>query len=328
MTIIATELNWYMSKVVSNATTNGGRISLNKITSALSNYWWPNLTVSELISGITRYRKSFLRINNPNNDVASSVQIWLWKPTPGADQLYLFKGTQTDIQSNISSPTLYGAGILETSVSVSGTELRVTVEDPAKVIFRDGETLRISDETIVGTSGNAEFVVVSGTPTFNGSVAIITLATGVTHAYTSGVTWVSSVIESSNVVGTVSNKVVTSTSGTFNESLVTVSSLGSLYQQVTLTFTSASAFIATSDEVTLTPATGSINSEFSVTNVAVGATYFVIPSTCWGGTFEAGDTVVFNTTPPAIPIWEQNIVPSSSPAINSQTRYLVTLVNS
>lgn len=327
MAIISTELNWYMSKVVSFAATNGGRISLNKITNNLANYWWPNISLSELASGAARRRKSFLRIDNPNDEVASSVQIWLWKPTPGADQLYLFNGTQTDIQSDITTPDLFGAGILETSVSASGTELRVTVEDPTKIIFRDGETLRISDETTVGESGNAEFVVVSGTPTFEGSVAVITLAAGLVNSYVDDVTWVSSIIEKTNITGSVISPTVTSIAGTFDDSLVTVSNLGSLYQQITLTFTGSSDFVATSDEVGFS-VEGSINSEFAINNVSVGATYFVIPSSCWGGTFQNGDIVTFITVPPAVPIWEQNYIPSGSPAINSQTRAIVTRVTS
>jgi hypothetical protein len=121
---------------------------------------------------------------------------------------------------------------------------------------------------------------------------------------------------------------VTSVAGTFAEANMAVGNLGSLYQTLTFTFTSATTFTVTSDEVTLLPNTGSISSTYAPTNVPVGASYFSVPPTCWGGTFALGNTVVITTVPPCIPVWEKRIVDSGSSAIASQTRTLMAFVES
>jgi hypothetical protein len=174
----------------------------------------------------------------------------------GSDRLYLFAGTQTDLQSDISSPDLYGAGKLDASVLAGVSEIDVLVEHGATTIFRAGGLIRISDQTSVGSGGNAEYKVIdTGGVSVAGDVVTLTLTSALANDYSSTNTFVSSIYETAEVKGSAGNKVVTSTLGTFDETLVTVGNLGSLYQTVTLTFTSATAFTATSDEITFTART-------------------------------------------------------------------------
>ena len=135
-------------------------------------------------------------------------------------------------------------------------------------------------------------------------------------------------LNTATVACTTASKVVTSTLGTFAEASMTVGNIGSIYQVVTFTFTSATAFNVTSDEVTFSPSSGTINSTYAPTNVGVGAAYFSVPPACWGGTFANGDTVVITTIPASVPIWEKRVVPSSAAAIASQTRTLMCFVES
>lgn len=328
MAIVGNELKCYQSAVVNDTASNGGRISTTLITSGVSNSWWPNITPAQLTSGATQYRKSFVRVDNANNDVGYNLRVGLFRPTPGDDRLYLFAGTQTDIQSSISSPNLYGCGKLDTSVLAGATSIDVLVEHGATSIFRNGGLIRISDETSVGTDGNAEYKVISGTPSVAGDVVTIGLTTALSNDYSNTNTYVSSMIEQATVTGDTTGKVVTSTAGTFDEESMTVGNLGSIYQVVTFTFTSATAFNVTSDEVTFSPASGVISSTYAPTHVAVGASYFSVPSACWGGTFANGDTVVITTIPPALPIWEQRVIPAGASAISSQTRTLMMFIES
>ncbi len=334
MAIVGNELKFYQSKVVNDTTSNGGRISTNVITSGLSNSWWPNFTEAQLASGATQWRKSFLRIDNANNDIGYNVRVCLQKPTTGADMLYFAKGTQTDIQSGTGSLALYGSGKLDASVLTGASTITVLLEDPSDTIFRADDLVRISNQvlSVVGgvvtvTSGNAEVKVIDSVSVV-GSVATIILTSAVSYDFSATNTYVSSMIEEATLTGTTTGKTVTSTIGTFAEANMTVGNLGSLYQVVTLTFTSATGFTATSDEVTFSPATGSISSTYAPTNVAVGASYFSIPPACFGGTFAQGDTVVITTIPPCIPVWEKRIVPQESSAIASQTRTLMAFVES
>jgi hypothetical protein len=81
MAIVGTDLKFYQSKVVNDTNSNGGRISTNEVVSGQSNSWWPNLTEAQLASGLTQYRKSFLRVNNAANETGYNARIGLFKPT-------------------------------------------------------------------------------------------------------------------------------------------------------------------------------------------------------------------------------------------------------
>lgn len=89
--------------------------------------------------------------------------------------------------------------------------------------------IRISSESAIGV-GNAEYATISGTPSIVGDVVTITISGPLQNSYSPTTTFVSSVIETSSVIGTTTNKVVTSVSGTFNEANMVVGSLGSIYQ--------------------------------------------------------------------------------------------------
>lgn len=326
MAIIGNELNLYQPKVVNDTASNGGRISTTLITSGLANTWWPNVTETQLTSGIIQWRKSFLRVDNSANETASSLKIGLWRPTVGSDQLYLAKGTQTNIQSEFGSPDLYGSGTLDSPVLTGANTFDVLVEDGTVIIFRDGDIVRISSETSLGV-GTAEVHTINGTPTVNGDVVTIVIDGVLANDYSSTDTYVSSLIEETDVKTSVINKTVTSTAGVFNENLMIVGNLGSIYQILTFTFTSATAFVVSSDEG-ITLAGGTIGSTYAPTNMAVGASYCSVSPSCWGGTFVAGDTVVLTTVPPCVPILEKRVIQPGSTAFNSQSRILTFFVES
>lgn len=334
MAIAGTELKWYQSKVVNDTTSNGGRISTTVIPSGSSNSWWPNFTEAQLATGATQWRKSFLRIDNATNDIGYNLRIGLQKPTPGADKLYLAKGTHTDIQSGTGSLELYGCGNLNANVVTGAVSITVSLEDASVTIFRVGDLIRISDQVLTVAagvvtivSGNAEIKTID-TVSVTGSVATITFLSALSYDFSTTGTTVSSLITESTVTGTTTSKTVTSVAGTFAEENMVVGNLGSIYQVLTFTFSSATAFTVTSDEVTFSPNTGTISSTYAPTNVGVGASYFSVPPSCWGGTYTSGDTVVITTIPACVPVWEKRIIPSGSSAVSSQTRSLYTSIDS
>lgn len=334
MAILGNELKFYQSKVVNETSTNGGRISTTLIPSGQSNAWWPNYTEAQLASGVSQYRKSFLRIDNANNDIGYNVRIGLQVPTAGNDMLYISKGTQIDTQADVAALDWYGAAKLDASVLTGVSTITVLLEDTAVEIFRAGDLVRISNQVlsvvngvVTVVSGNAEVKEIDSV-TVEGSVATIVLTGAISYDFSATNTYVSSLIAEATVTGTTASKVVTSVAGTFDATQMVVGNLGSIYQVVTLTFTSATAFTATSDEVTFSPNTGSIASTYAPTNVGVGASYFSIPPACWGGTFAAGNTVVITTVPPCVPVWENRVLDADSSAIASQTRTLMVFVES
>lgn len=328
MAITSAELNYYRSKTVNDTNSNGGRISTTEQLSGLTNSWWPNFTDTQLSTGGTWWRKGFLRIDNASDDVAYNVRIGLWKAMPEDDSMYLAEGTQTDIQSDLAAPDLYGAGALTNSVTAGDDEIDVTVDDGTVINFRDGDLIRISDQATVGGAGNAEYHYIDGDPVIVGDVVTITLATQLANDYSNADTFVSCIIEAGTVTGTTTDKSVTSASGTFDATKMTVGNLGSIYQVVTFTFTSATAFTVTSDEVVFSPNTGTILATYAPTNVPVGASYFSVPATAWGGVWADGDTLEITTVPPCVPIWEKRVLPAASSSVSLETRTLMFFAES
>lgn len=327
MAIQNSEVHWYQSKVVNDTASNGGRIS-TILVPVTRNGWFPIIDDAELVAGSNKYRKSFLRIDNPANETAYNVRVGIQKPTPGSDRYYLAKGTQIDVQSSWSSLAWYGSGKLDQNVVASATEVKVLVEDGTLIIFRDGDLIRISDQTVVGGAGNAEFATISGTPSVLGDVVTLTLSTGLVNGYSATNTYVSSMITEASIASATSGKVITSSQGTFDATKMVVGNLGSIYQTLTFTFTSATAFTVTSDEVTFSPSTGTINSTYAPTHVAVGSAYFSIPASAWGGTWAQNDTLVIVTVPPALPIVERRVIPASATPISLQSITIMSFVAS
>lgn len=121
MAIQSSEINLYQSQVVNFTNSNGGKISTTVIQPGLSNTWWPVVSEAQLISGAVQWRKSFVRIDNAQNTPGTNLRVSLWKPTAAEDVIYLASGTQTDIQSDITTPDLFGAGTLNSNITASVT---------------------------------------------------------------------------------------------------------------------------------------------------------------------------------------------------------------
>jgi hypothetical protein len=326
MAVVGSELVYYASAVVNDTASNGGRISANEVVSGSSNVFWPNVPEGDLSAGVTQWRKGFVRVDNAANETASVLRVGLWRPTPGDDVLYLALGTQTNIQSAFGSPDLYGVGQLNAPVTTGANEITVLVEDGAVPIFRDGGLIRISNETGLGTGGTAEVHTINGVPSVSGEEVTITLTGTLANDYSSTNTYVASLIHQTAVKGSTTGKSITG-SGTFAEANMTVGNLGSIYQVLTFTFTSATAFTVSSDAGVTLPG-GTIDSTYAPPNVSKGASYFSIPATCWGGTWANGNTLVITTVPPAVPILEKRVVPASATAFGSQSRGLMFFVES
>lgn len=328
MSIENSELKVYRAAVNDDTSSNGGRMTTTLEADNLYNSVWKNITGGQRSTGATQYRKFAYKADNAANIAMQNVRVGMEFPTAGPDRIFCFAGTQTDIQSGISSPTLYGAAALNANVSTGATTITVLLEDPATTIFRNGDLIRISDMASVTGAGNEEFVRVSGTPTIVSSVATITLATPLVNGYSASATYVSSLIEFGDVAaGVVGTPTVTSAAGTFDKTKLTVQNIGGLYQVLTFTFSSATAFTCSGDTLG-SLGSGTISGTFAPTNPAFGSAYFSLLSSAWGGTFAAGDTVVVTITPCSVMWWEKRVVPAGAGTIPTQTTYRMIFAES
>ena len=323
MAVQSTDIKAYRSATLNDTSSNGGRMSSTQEVSGSSNSLWPDVPESERTAGSTKYRKLFHKVEASSNSPLYNTRIGLMSPTPGDDKLVLFAGTQTDTQGQISNPTLYGAGLLHTTVNAGASQLAVQVEDGTQILYRDSSLLRVSDKTsITDPNGNEEFVHITGTPSVVGSIVTMNLSSQLQHGYADTVTYVSSLIEVGTLQTALSNVVVTSSNGTFTSANVGLYNVGGVYQLWTVTFTSATNYNVAGDVIG-SVGNGNISSTFSPTNSAFGTPYFSLYSTVWGGTFATNDTVTFITSPAATAVWERRIVPAGAGSIQSQTRTLM-----
>lgn len=326
MPILDAEIKTYRSSTVNDTTANGGPISMIEEASGLSSSLWPNVSKSQRAAGVTQYRKLFWKIEDSENLEATGVNIGLWQPTTSADRMYLFSGTEDDTQADIGTPDLFGAGKLYATATSGDTSIQVTLDDISVSVFRDEMLIRISDKTIESgawsVTGNEEFVRVDGTPTVSGSVLTIPLDTALENGYGTSNTYVTGLIEIPSIKADVGTATVTSVSGTFDKTKVVPQNVGGLTHTLTFTFTSATAFTCTSDlygEI----GTGNRASTFAPTNNILGSAHVSIPSTCWGGTFVTGNTVVLELKAAAFGLWMKRVIPAGASPIGSVTRTIM-----
>jgi len=121
---------------------------------------------------------------------------------------------------------------------------------------------------------------------------------------------VAAYLDLGTVASSHSTPVKTSPLGTFTDNIVDYD-LGATYDTFTVTFSSATAFtVAGATEGTI--GSGTISTVFKVAHW--GSYYFEIPTSCWGGTWANGDTLVFIAYPSAKGIWFKEVVAASTAA--------------
>lgn len=340
MTIQASELKRKKSLVVTDTDSNGGRMDNNSnVVSGVTNNVWPSVFKTERQAGSTKYRKTFFKVENDADETLFYPQIWMDVPTPGEDWIIFFLGTQSDIQSAITgSEDCYGCAPLKTNVSAGVSSFTVTVEDStlatgaADEIFRDGDTIRITNkDTPSSVSGTEELHVIDGTPSVVGNDVSITIVGSLANDYniddfTYG-TRVMSVLEVPDVVSSV-DSVVSSTAGDgdYDDTTYPVlpDNIGTIDQEVTLTFTDSTNFTAASNVPGVSLLNGSISSDYAPQNPnASNKPYFTLDKDGWTGTWALGDTLTITTTPASIPIWEKRVIPAGASSLTGNRTVMV-----
>lgn len=337
MTIQDNEIQMYKSEVVSEDGTNGGRIDNDaQVISGVVSNVWPVVYKAERDAGGTKYRKTFWKVSNDDDETLLSAQVWIDIITQADDWVVFFAATQTNTASGIvGTEAKYGCGTLNSNISSGASSIVVAVEDESlatgnDAIFRVGDNIRITNkDTPSSLTGTEELIEISSVSNV-GVLVTIGLATNTTNAYntddnTYG-TRVMSVYEPGDIATSVDTYVVTTAGdGDFDDSTypVTGDNIATIEQTVTLTFSNSTDFVATSNVSGISLGTGSTASDFSPSNPDYTKPYFTVPSDGWTGTWASGDTLVFTTHPATIPIWQKRVVPAGSSSLSGNRTVLV-----
>jgi hypothetical protein len=328
MPVIASEIKWYKSASVNNTGSNGGRMSNSESTSEVKNNIFPDASQAERTAGSILYRKMFVKNTNAANLAAQNPKFFEENYTAGQDAISFFPGTQTDLQSDITgAERRYGCGQLAVDASATDTVIEVTLEDENAEVYQDGDTIRISDKTDIDDgAGNEEYATISGAPVYDAYGGVtITLAAGLANDYLAAGTRVDSVYEPADIETVIGAAAVTSAAGTFDDTTYPIlgDNKGTIEQNWTLTFTSGSAFTVAGDTIGSVGA-GAIGADFAPNNPATGTPYFTIDHLAFGGTFIAGDTIIFAASPASVPLWYRRDIPAGSSA-QTNDRVIVAL---
>lgn len=328
MSILDSELLMFKSLVVNDTTSNGGKLdNTAQVTTGVVNNVWPSVFKAERLAGSTKYRKTFLKVQNDDDLTLYYPQLWLDIITPGDDWLTFFPATQIDTQNGITGAELhYGCASLQADVSAASSTFTVTVEDVSLItggadeIFRDGDTIRITDKVDpTSGSGNEEEHTISGIPTNSGNDVTITITGTLSNAFTTlANTRVMSVYEPVDTVSNWDNWVETAVgTGTYDEATtgnVVADNIGSIEETYELKFTDATHFTVR-DAALNVIGSGDTGTDFIPLNADNSKPLFAILFAGWAGTWTTDDTIDFQTHPAAIPIWQKRVVPPAAASL-------------
>lgn len=332
MAVLDSELLMLASLVVSNETTNGGRMDNNSsISTGVANNVWDDVFEADRTAGVIHWRKTFFKVANDDDDDLSNPRVWIDVLTPGDDYVCFYEGSQTDTQgtagAGITGTDAYGCSSLNTNVVATDTTIVVDVEHVdlatgANVIFRIGDTIRITNkDTPTSGTGTQEFHTLTGVSNVDTVITLTIGAPGLANAYnTSDNTYgtrVMTVYEPANVTGSVDNYSYTG-SGSFNSGSypVNVDNIGTVEQEITITFSSATVFTAVSDVagISLTGDTLVTDDTWEPNNPDVSKPFLSMEHNGFSGV-ATSDELVFETHPASFAIWQKRRIPAGSTSL-------------
>lgn len=325
MAIQSSEIKFYKAYVNNDTSSNGGRMSNSVISSGVRNAVFPNVSEAERTSGVTRWRKLFVKIANDDDLTFANGKTMLTSTTGSDDYMVIAAGNDYNVYSAIGTPRIYGCGVLNANVSAAATSITVAIEGADSTAWNNLNIFNTStaDNIIRITDGtHAEiFENVSASKTDNVYTLTLNAGDALGNSYLTTNTYISSILNAGDVKCSFDSVVVTSTAGTFNYTNfpILLDNIGTVYDTWTLTFINATTYTITGLSEGLLASGGNISSNASPTNPNFAKKYMTIQSGAFGGTFATNDTVVFKTYPATIPIWMREIVPAGSASYANNT---------
>ncbi len=319
MPVLSSELRFHRAATASDAAANGGRMTNAELPDNVKNALFPDVTEAERAAGLARWRKLYVKNANADNLSLGQVGVCLARPASGDPRVTLCAGTQTDTQADLSSPVEYGAAALEADVAAGATSFAVLLEHQSQAIFRDNATIRI------GTDSQGEYFA-GVSVSQDGTRVTIQLADGhaLATSYSAASAAVASVHEAGDLEPGFSGWSETSVEGVYDESTypVELDNQACVQDAWTIVFTSATAF-SCSGAATGALAPGSTDADYAPTNPDFGRPYFTLRAAGWSGTWASGNTLIFTTSPAALPLWLKQVTPAGAAATASSAWRLV-----
>jgi hypothetical protein len=171
MTVSANDIKFRKSAIQTDTDANGGRRGMVEVVSGARHALFPRVTKSQRESGLIRYRKQFFCNENPDDEAAYGVLVYLMRPSNAGDRFYLAKGTQRDVQAqfkrktdiNTYAATRYartwvGCGVLETALTGGENQIQLAMESNDFQFPNDGY-LYLANNTMKNQTVDADVKV-------------------------------------------------------------------------------------------------------------------------------------------------------------------------
>lgn len=315
--MLSSHIKRYKSRLVNSGDTNGERISNNEIQSGVRNNLYPPISAADRAAGVSYPRKHFFKFASPTDEEVAIATFFLGKPTSLTDsKAYFWVGTQRDQQSDITgSERKYATGTLTADIVAGATSLGIDFE-PGLValnIVQAGDKLVITNNSVI------DFVTVD-TVTPTGDHLDITLTAGCEFDHLAADSYVGSCHVATNVKADYDSFVVTSASGTYDDTTypVSLSSIGTDEETITITKGTGNVFTVLSD-VRGALAAGDTTVDYAPTNPDNLEPLFTLLAAGWGGTWAEGDTITLKIHPCAVAHWINYDVSTGATQTGSDT---------
>jgi len=294
------------AEIITDDSINGGRANFaSEVISGVKFNLLPRVTSTERDNGITRYRKAFIANANQLGETAYGASVAISSPGNGEDRFYIKAGTDADTQHDLTADGWTGCGTLAYTASAGDTSIQVMFKANDYTI-PEGALLLLKDEL-----GNSVNIRTTTEPCvqWNGDIATIQLENQLPDGYPAYSTSVGVMIEVGDLEPTLTDTAISSTEGTFDETVVTLYNDGTEYDTFSVTFDSSFSF-QTAGINSGALASGTTGSPYEPLNPKTNKPYFSIPTASWAGIFEAGNTVTFTTHPACKGFWIKEAVPA------------------
>lgn len=321
MSILSTDLQTIRAAgVSSDPAGNGGRPGTVLMPQSAKNNAFPDVDDALLETGGSRWRKLFLVNLNAENLEGLSPEVLIDSPPTDGDFALFCAGDWDEYESALTgNETIYSSALLSADAAAGATSITVTLGNAALApMLSAGRRILISTRTLywqtTSTAGAEEYCTCQSV-SISGTQATITLSSPLTNAYaTANKARISTVYQPGGEVKPTITNWAESGSGHYDAASypVLLNNRGTIRQNWTITYTSATAFELRGDTLGLlgTYQTTADASPPNTNAYAGGQPYFVLPAGGHGAEHAAGDTITFRTYPAAIPIWVKQVFPA------------------
>lgn len=329
---------------------NGRMSGTDLVTSGALQNVFPHVTSAQRTAGLRDAYKTFWKVADDSDGTLLDPYIMHDAPTLSAtDFVVMFEMSQRETIASISglldaSPSdgraKYGTAYLAENITAGASTIVVNVKNAAlasgnDAIFRNGGKILLTDKaTADASTGNAEVLAISGAPVVDGLEVTITVSETIANNYTAAGTPTQSsprvsslIVPSSDIECSATTADKTSAAGTFDDTTypIILDNIGTVDEDWTLTFTDATHYVLSGDSLGNNLATGTTTADFAPSNSDFSKPFFTIELEAWGGTWVAGDILIFTTHPAAIAIGQKRFVPAGSASLanNKCTQVIV-----